>query len=128
MKNKYIVDSNILIDYARGYRPIINFIDKLLSDKNFIIGISGITELELYSGKSMGRPEIRKKIDYLLGRLKVFSVSRMILRSAGELIRLYEIEVRDAIIAATVVQSGYVLVTRNKKHFQKVPDLKILSP
>jgi predicted nucleic acid-binding protein len=34
----------------------------------------------------------------------------------------------DALIAATAIEDGFTLVSRNRKHFQMIPDLKLMVP
>lgn len=128
MKNKYLLDSNILIDYFRGFKPVVDFINRLVDSDNISIAISGITELEIYAGKSMDQPEIQHKVEGLIQQVKVFSVSRSLLQLSGRLCRKASIQPVDAIIAMTAINNNYILVTRNIKHFQGIADLKTFSP
>lgn len=128
MKNKYLLDSNILIDYFRGFKPVIDFINQLVDSENISIAISGMTELEIYAGKSMDQPDVQHKVEKLIRQLKVFSVSRSLLQQSGQLCRTTNIQPVDAIIATTAIKNNYILVTRNLKHFQGIADLKTFSP
>lgn len=61
--NKYLLDSNILIDYLRRYPIGEKFLKQLLSDPQFIVAISGITELEIYAGKRLDNPEEAQRVN-----------------------------------------------------------------
>lgn len=128
MKNKYLLDSNILIDYFRGFKPVVDFINQLVESDNISIAISGITELEIHAGKSMDKPDVRQKVIELITQMKIFSVSRNILQQSGQLCRMINMQPVDAIIAITAIKNNHVLVTRNLKHFQGIDELKTFSP
>lgn len=40
----------------------------------------------------------------------------------------YNLKLGDAIIASTAILNNLVVVTRNEKDFNKVPDLKVYNP
>ena len=37
------------------------------------------------------------------------------------------VEIRDLFVGATALQQGYAVATENKEHFQRIPDLTVLS-
>ena len=71
---------------------------------------------------------IRTDLLRLLVRFKKISVGNPLASLAGDIVRTYGLEVPDAIIAATAITEGLVLLTRNTRHFSVVPGLKIRSP
>lgn len=125
---KYLLDSNILIDYLRGHSVAVDFLSRSLSRPNTIIAISGISELEIYTGKSLDFRESKHKADRLLDILVILPVDSLVCRRAGELLRHLNLDIPDAVIAATALIKDYAVVTKNIKHFQKIKDLKIFSP
>jgi predicted nucleic acid-binding protein len=42
--------------------------------------------------------------------------------------RSYGLQAFDSLIAATAIQSGLTLVSRNRKHFQMIKELKLEEP
>ncbi len=122
----HILDSNILIRYLRkttGYRDLLHDIER----KGWTF-ISAMTRLEIVRG--MKAREREDTFD-LLNSLETISMSLEISDLAGELIRSWRgrgiiLSDTDAIIAATALQHGLVLVTINPKHFP-MPDLSILQ-
>lgn len=126
--NRYLLDSNILIDYLRGYLPSIKFLKRVLSEPGLTIAISAITELEIYAGKSLDSLVAKKKVDNLLNSLFILPIDSSILRKAGELLRHQGLDIPDAIISATAILKNYTVVTRNIGDFQKIKNLKVLSP
>lgn len=64
----------------------------------------------------------------ILASMVIFPIDSPILRKAGELIRHLDLKVADAIITATVLFKDYTLVTKNIRDFQKIQNLKVLSP
>ncbi len=55
-------------------------------------------------------------------------VSPNIARKAGELMRDYGLNLPDALIAATALVYDAILVTRNIRDFQRIPNLRLEVP
>ncbi len=122
--SKLLLDTNIIIDYLRGYRPARTFLEKLCSTGGLIISV--VTRMELYAGKSMDNPEVQAKVDGLLSYFTIIPFSPVLAGRAGELLRHYRtqgLSPLEAIIAATALDSGANLITRNIKHYQAVEGL-----
>lgn len=119
-----LLDTSVLINYLRNHQPTMRYIYDLLSQTDRSVAVSGITEFELYTGKSMDKPQEKLKVDLLLNKLIIFPLSSTILRQAGEIKRKHpSISPGDAIIAATSIESGFILITPDKD-FSKIPELK----
>ena len=61
-------------------------------------------------------------------RLRILDISRDILYRTAGLRRLRRIKISDAIIAATALEYGYELVSRNERDFRNIPGLVTLNP
>jgi predicted nucleic acid-binding protein len=122
----HILDSNILIRYLRktaGYKNLLYEIER----KGWMY-ISVMTRLEVVRG--MQERERKDTFD-LLDMFETAPMTLEIADLAGELIRSYRgrgiiLSDADAIIAATALQHGLVLVTTNAKHFP-MPELVIFQ-
>lgn len=129
MKSKYLFDTDLIIDHLRGYRNLEDVLRKFkLPRYSKYHYVSVVTRLEVFSGKSSRNPQIYDEAKSILELFRTIPLSSEMADKAGEFRRDIDLNVADAVIAATTCLKDMVLVTRNKKHFQKVPDLKILSP
>ena len=123
-----LLDSTAFIDFTREYKPAVEAFNKLLKGQSTSI----LTKLELVAGKKM-KKDIRK-IESLLEKLqiKVLPINEDVSKVAEEIfIKYYHshgIGILDSFIAATALAYDEELATRNKKHFDFIPDLKIITP
>ncbi len=109
-----LVDTDVFIDHLRGARPILASADRLC--------YSVITRAELFAG-NRGLAAVGR----LLAPLEELRVDRTIAELAGGIRRDTGIGLPDALIAATALLHGAALATRNRKDFERVPSLRLLS-
>lgn len=123
-----LLDSTAFIDFTREYEPAVIAFDKLLYGQSTSIA----TKLELIVGKKT-KKDI-KKVDSLLESLqiKILPLTEDISNKAENiLVKFYHshgIGILDSFIAATAITFNEELVTRNTKHFDFIPNLKIITP
>jgi len=122
--SKILVDTDILIDYLRGYPPSVEF----LESQSFPLLISSITIAELYAGVKKGKEN--EILDNFIGTFEIIPPDTKIAQKGGLFRRDFKkshgVGLADALIAATAKEQGVSLVTLNRKHF---PMLKnILTP
>lgn len=112
----YLVDTDILIDHLRGVRAF------SLAD-----GASGaysvITRAELYAGRRS--PE--QPIESLLSPMIELGLDSVTANRAGAIRRASGVALPDAIIAATAIETRRVLMTRNRRHFERVSGLEVAT-
>ena len=111
-----LVDTDVLVDHLRGTRAL----DR--SAGSFAYSV--ITRTELFAGRATEEDRVR----VLLAPMREVVVDRAIAERAGGLRRTISILTPDALIAATALELGVPLITRNRRHFEAVPGLSILSP
>lgn len=111
-----LLDTDVLIDHLRGHRHL------RLSDPK--LQISVITRCELFAGRNADGPALRRTLNVL----KEISVTRAIAETAGSIRRTTGIPVPDALIAATALEHELALMTRNRRHFDRVPGLRLCDP
>lgn len=126
---KYLVDSDLTADYLSGFTRAINVLDPLMADG---LAISLVTYGEIYEGIFSGRDPnaAERTFRRWLTSIKVLPLSQPImrrfarirgdLRSQGQLI-----PDPDIMIAATALHLHLTLVTRNRKHFSRIPGLNL---
>ncbi|MBI3559249.1 type II toxin-antitoxin system VapC family toxin [Candidatus Gottesmanbacteria bacterium] len=124
--DQIIVDTDILIDYFRTNKgELVNLLEKQLQGK-LEIAISSVTVYELFSGKSS--KESKPMILRLISKFKIIPMDEKITEFAGELNRDNNLSIssHDFFIAATAILCDSLLATKNKKHFSKIPGLKLI--
>jgi len=128
----YLVDSDWVVDYLAGKQEAISLLSSVLQDG---IGISLITLGEIYEGIYYGRDPQRSEAVFrqFLRSVEVVPLNRSIMqrfgRIRGDLRRQGQlIGDPDILIAATALYYDLILLTRNQKHFQRIPLLKAQFP
>ena len=121
-----LIDTNIFVDYLRGYAPAQRFFDLLDPDDEVVF--SAITETEILAGSANNDDKIREKTMLLLKQWTKLSLNNPAAMFAGDLRREYGLAIPDAIIAAMSRAYNAELITRNVKDFQHVPDLRVRAP
>ena len=115
MSGQVLVDTDVLIDFLRGYGPAVSFVD----DHSDRIVLSAIVVAELYAG-AKGDAE-RKVLQSLLSVFRVAPISGEIARLGGLYRRDYGPShgtgLSDALVAATAFLEGAELKTLNVKHY-----------
>lgn len=111
---RVVVDTDLFIDHLRGARR--------LPASSGHLCYSVVTRAELFAG-SRGLDAVVR----LLGPLEELPVDRSIAELAGGIRRDAGIGLPDALIAATAILHGAALATRNRKDFERVPGLRLLS-
>jgi predicted nucleic acid-binding protein len=111
-----LLDTDVLIDHLRGHRQL------RLSDPK--LQISVVTRCELFAGRNADEPTLRRTLNVL----KEVSVTRAIAETAGSIRRTTGIPVPDALIAATALEHEMALMTRNRRHFERVTGLTLRGP
>ena len=89
------------------------------------IALSSISVFELYS-----RETHLEQIDFFLENVNIISFDEDAAKIASDLrkklMKLGQgIEFRDIFVGATCISHNYLLLTLNKKHFERIKDLKI---
>ncbi|OGM25016.1 hypothetical protein A3D00_04170 [Candidatus Woesebacteria bacterium RIFCSPHIGHO2_02_FULL_38_9] len=126
---KYLIDTDYAISFLKGKKEAVEILTKYQNN----LAMSVISLAEILDG-IYNQPEEKKRLidlkDFLTGIdiLKVdervataFAKIRSKLRAKRALL-----ESLDIIIAATAMDQRLVLITGNKKHFERIEGLKIL--
>lgn len=128
-----IQDTSFIIDVLNGDNKAIEFL-KVIETDNKPQKISSITVLELYEGiKRSNKPQNEKKrVLDVLNSKQIISCDHSIMKKAGNISgNLYNngtpIDREDCIIAATSILEDEKIVTKNKNHFDKIPNIKTIS-
>ena len=129
----FCLDTNIIIDFLRGNKNIIKKIKKYF-DLNISFSITSLCICELYKGayKSSKTKKNIQKIKSAVSNLEILDFNEIAYNIYGKsFVHLSKIGKRtneiDLMIASICIANNKILVTRNKKHFENIPDLKLES-
>ena len=121
-----VADTDVLIDFLRGRGEAAKRVALELTTRSF--GTTAITAFELRSGARTSKQI--KGIDTLLDAMTLLSFGPEEARIATDLRRQLESEgqaigMADYMIAAVCIANDGVLLTRNRRHFERVEGLEL---
>lgn len=127
MAQPVVIDTDILIDFGLDTDDAVNTMAVL--EKNYLLTINVITAMELYSG-CRSKKDI-KKVEELIADLHIRFVSNSISERAYDLMKKFRsshgVEINDILIAATAIETGAKMISKNQKHYQFIPGLDLLE-
>jgi predicted nucleic acid-binding protein len=122
----YLIDSDVLIDISRGKPAAQEYVDSLPD----AWAISQISAMELIVG-ARDKREVAD-LDVFLSAYPIVPVQPSTGARAFGLLRAYAkshgLHVFDSLLAATAMEEGLTLVTKNRKHFAMIEGLRLGSP
>ena len=107
-----LVDTDVFVDHLRGARAI--------DGARHRLHYSVITRTELFAGTAAS-----DVVSTLLGPLRELAVNRQVAERAGRIRRDNGIRLPDALIAATALEHGLLLASRNRRDFERVRGLRL---
>ena len=122
-----LLDTNVFVDLFREYKPAIAAFDRFLYGQKASI----MSKLELVAGEKTRKDMIRtiRILENL--QIKFLPVTPEVCEEAETIILNYHksrgIGILDAFIAGTALVYDEELVTRNIKHFEFIPKLKLIQ-
>lgn len=129
-----LIDADVIIQGEQGKFDLESWLAIHSEEK---LAVAAITVSELWHGveRAIGKRRIKRRriIRTILKRLPVFSFTERTAYMYAKLWAYLEakgmmIGNHDLIVAATAREKDYAVATFNKKHFSKVPGLKIVVP
>lgn len=118
-----LVDTDVLIDFLRGYEAARDFVAQLPEQ----VFVSAITVAELHVGVRNGKE--RAALTEFLGTLETLPLDAETAAEGGLLRRDYGpshgVGLNDALIAATALRHNLELATLNRKHYPMVKELRV---
>ena len=127
MMERYLIDTDVLIDHLRGEEKAVRFLKQLRPQKAFIF-CSVVSKAEIYSGIMSDEEE---EVSLLFRSMNEVPVDGEVAEAAGRYRKKFYAShgllLPDALIAASAKRAGAVLVTLNKRHYPMV-DIEIQIP
>jgi tRNA(fMet)-specific endonuclease VapC len=123
-----IADTDVLIDFLTGRGHVATLVAAEL--ERGTLQTTVVNRFELLAGA--GRPQQRKILRELLDAVPALSLDAAAADQAAEVRRALEsrgeaIGMGDCLIAGIVLCNGGTLLTRNRKHFERVGGLRIAA-
>ncbi|OGM27054.1 hypothetical protein A3D00_05230 [Candidatus Woesebacteria bacterium RIFCSPHIGHO2_02_FULL_38_9] len=123
--DKIFVDTNILIDFSKGKSDLLKLLFREQKSGGVALYINPVVIAEYFTDERLASKEELEKAKNFINFFSLVYLSKKEGILTGELMRKKEVEfIGDALIASTCLINDFKLVTRNKKHFSKVPGLK----
>lgn len=127
---KIVLDTTIMIGHLRGREP------RLMStlESRAELATTIVNAFELYHGAYKSR-DVRRNLSAVKGFLSTLEVLTLDDASAersGEVLTKLErqgrtIDPRDLFIGCVAVENGFAVVTDNREHFERIPELLVLD-
>ena len=123
MKDKFLLDTNVIIYYFNGVITD-RRIDRILKES---FNISIITKIEFLSWQKLYEDKaLKKQAVAFISNATIYELTDDIADKVIEIRQQYKVKTPDAIIGATALVHGFDIVTNNVNDFKKL-DLEIIS-
>ena len=128
---RYLVDRDWTIDYLNGIERIVQNLNNFLTEG---VGISIISLAEIYDGMlgTISPEEYEEQLNALLASVELlslddsvcrtFAAERRRLRAAGNIISDFGL-----LIGSTAMRHDLTLLTNNRRHFERLQGLDVIS-
>ena len=122
MGQKYLIDSNVLINFQAMTLPESGqqFVAYTIDNEFYISVISKIEVL--------GHKSATVELENFISLASIFDLNNDIISSVISMRKQHKIKLPDAIIAATALIHNLTLVTRNTKDFENIAGLQVINP
>lgn len=133
MSKKYLLDTNIVIDFLKGNNGTVDVIKKIIKGQFYI---SAIVLGEYYYGafRSQNTQNQLELFEVFCKRMKItiLPVDRDVMVEYAKLQAYFSKKgklkpIFDLLITSSCIANNCILVTRNKKDFAGIESLKIIS-
>jgi tRNA(fMet)-specific endonuclease VapC len=123
-----LADTDVLIDYLAGLEPVTGCVASYAAADR--LQTSAITCFELLSGAREGK--CGERVRQMFSAIPVLPVDRAAADRAATLRQELEagglsIGMADSLIAGIALAYGIPLLTRNRKHFERVQGLRLIN-
>lgn len=124
-QKKYLIDTNVIIDYLGNRLPIsgLNFMNGIIDS---VPTISVISKIEV-----LGFATTDENYSILKGFINdssVLDLTENVIDTCIEIRKNYKTKLPDAIIASTALANNLILITRNTSDFKNIDYLQVVNP
>ncbi len=122
-----LLDSDVIIAWLRGYEPVAGAVMDLLEQGSNLLW-TPVSVAEIFAG---ARKDESARLEALFQILETLPISGTIGKAAGRYLQKYSkshnLELGDALIAASACAAGLSLWTMNKKHYP-MREIRLFTP
>ena len=123
MEQRYLIDTNVIID---------NFGNKLPEkSKAFLYSIdltvSAVTKIEVLGWLNATKTQLQPLYDFM-EIANILPINEAVVDKTMELRQMKKITLGDAIIAATALVYGLIVVTHHISDFRNIDNLQVIDP
>lgn len=123
-----LIDTDILIDASRKLEAAGRFLDERQQKGDVTISIVSAMELIAGCRSAVQLAGVRRFLD----QCDILPLTEAISERARELMEAFTLShgllLPDALIAATAIEAGIPICTRNIRHFSMIPKLDTIQP
>jgi hypothetical protein len=126
MGPRYLIDSNVIIDYTALRLPQkgSDFVEQLFNS-DFLISV--VVKIEVLGFDDV--PEKLLAMEEFVNTAILLPLDEAVMKQAILLRRKYKkLKLGDSIIAATAIVYNLVLISRNTKDFENIEGLEVINP
>jgi len=132
MENRICLDTNILVDILRGNLEILNLIGKIEKENILATTYINLFELNYGAATSINKKINFKEIEKVISTIELLNLSEGSVKLAGIILADLKnngkiIDFKDLLIASIAIVNNFKLLTKNKKHFENIPGLKLYN-
>jgi predicted nucleic acid-binding protein len=129
----YLLDTDWAIDFLRGTQPAVGVVTRLRTTDTLAISVISVGEHYDGAHRRSDTPAEIRGIRRFLRTLWVLGVDEPIARRfaairAGLSLAGQTVADLDLLIAATAIDNRIPLLTRNLRHYARIPGLRIYDP
>ena len=123
MEQRYLIDTNVIID---------NFGNKLPENAKTLLyaidlTVSAVTKIEVLGWINATKEQLQPPYDFM-EIASVLPINEVVIEKTIGIRQTKKIALGDAIIAATALVYGLVLVSRNTSDFKNIDALQVIDP
>lgn len=127
---KALLDTNIITAFLKGNQNIVKRVEQY-TDEHESLTISIISYYEILRGlKDLGSKKKLQAFNGFINNCDVEELGRSVAEKAADIyVNLKNqgklVEDADILVAATAMDKGFVIVTDNEKHFERIKELEV---
>ena len=126
MSGWIVVDTDILIDAGRGNERAIAYLER--KEDESVLAVSVVTVMELLVGCENKKEQ--RALEQFVRRFYVLPITESISERAVGLLKKYRLShgllIADALIAATAMENGMSLASKNQRDYRFINGLELL--
>ncbi len=126
MSDWIVIDTDILIDAGRGDERAVEYLQR--KEREAVLAVSVVTVMELLVGCENKKEQ--RALERFIRRFEVLLLAEHISERAVTLLKKYRLShgllIADALIAATAIENGIPLASKNQRDYRFIDELELL--